>query len=138
MKILLLIILLLPVVVNSEPAKILRVIDGDTVAIAAPWVPDPLKKEISVRVYGVDTPEKSYRAQCDAEAQQGEQATDFTKFVVGNSKTQEVVFKDWDKYGGRILGDIILDGVSLRSMLITHNMAREYHGERKETWCGVK
>lgn len=134
----LLILLLLAPVVNSEPAKILRVIDGDTVAIAAPWVPDPMKKEISVRVYGVDTPEKTYRAQCDSEAQQGEQATDFTKFVVGNSQTQEVVFRDWDKYGGRILGDVILDGVSLRAMLIERGMARDYHGEKKQSWCGVK
>lgn len=135
MQTLLLIVLLLPFSVWAQPAKILRVVDGDTVVISAPWVPEPLKKEIAVRVYGVDTPEKTFRAQCDAEAQRGETATEFTRFLVGNSKTQEVVFHDWDKYGGRILGDVILDRVSLRSILIERGMARDYHGEKKQSWC---
>jgi len=39
-----------------------RVVDGDTVAFQAPWLPDPLKKELSLRVFGVDTPEKGHRA----------------------------------------------------------------------------
>ena len=38
-------------------AKIIRVTDGDTVVIAAPYLPPPLKPEIAVRVFGVDTPE---------------------------------------------------------------------------------
>ena len=135
MKTILLILLLFPITLLAEPAKILRVVDGDTVVIAAPWVPDPLKKEISVRVLGVDTPEKTYRAQCDSEAQRGEAATEFTKHAVETSKTQEVIFHDWDKYGGRILGDIILDGQSLASMLVTNNLARDYHGEKKASWC---
>ena len=43
-------------------ATILRVIDGDTVAFQASYLPDPLKKELSIRVFGVDTPEKGFRA----------------------------------------------------------------------------
>ncbi len=42
--------------------KITRVIDGDTVAFEATFLPDPLKKELSIRVFGVDTPEKGHRA----------------------------------------------------------------------------
>jgi endonuclease YncB( thermonuclease family) len=42
---------------------------------------------------------------------------------------------DWDKYGGRVLGDVILDGKSLRQMLITNGFAREYYGEAKQSWC---
>jgi endonuclease YncB( thermonuclease family) len=48
-------------------ANITRVIDGDTVAFEAAWLPDPLKKELSIRVFGVDTPEKGHRAQCPKE-----------------------------------------------------------------------
>ena len=44
-------------------AKIIRVTDGDTVVIAAPFLPAPLKPELAVRVYGVDTPEIG-RASC--------------------------------------------------------------------------
>ena len=42
--------------------KINRVVDGDTVEVATPWTPDPLPKKMSIRVFGVDTPEKGFRA----------------------------------------------------------------------------
>lgn len=116
-------------------ATISRVIDGDTVAFHAPWLPDPLKKELSIRVYGVDTPEKGFRAKCKEEAAKGAAATEFTKKAVASSKVRQVVLMDWDKYGGRVLGDVVLDGVSLRRQLIAAGYAREYHGEAKTSWC---
>lgn len=112
-----------------------RVIDGDTVAFQATWLPDPLKKELSVRVYGVDTPEKGFRAKCPSEDQRGQAATAFTKSVMNGATTRQVLLMDWDKYGGRVLGDIILDGKSLRAMLISQGYAREYYGEAKTSWC---
>ncbi len=112
-----------------------RIIDGDTVAFQATWLPDPLKKELSIRVYGVDTPEKSFRAKCPAEAQRGEAATEFTKKLINQSQKRQIILMDWDKYGGRVLGDIILDGKSLRQQLITNGYAREYFGEAKTSWC---
>ena len=59
-------------------AKILRVNDGDTVVISAPFLPAPLKPELAVRIFGVDTPEKGHRAQCPSEDQRGQAATAFT------------------------------------------------------------
>lgn len=114
---------------------ITRVIDGDTVAFAAPFLPDPLKEELSIRVFGVDTPEKGHRAMCPKEAEMGAAASAFTKDLVANSKTQQIAIMDWDKYGGRVLGDIILDGKSLRALLIEKGYAREYYGEAKQSWC---
>jgi endonuclease YncB( thermonuclease family) len=116
-------------------ANITRVIDGDTVAFEAGWLPDPLKKELSIRVYGVDTPEKSFRAKCPAENKKGHDATDFTTSVIRNSSTQQITIIDWDKYGGRVLGDVLLDGRSLRKMLIDSGYAREYYGDAKTSWC---
>jgi endonuclease YncB( thermonuclease family) len=116
-------------------ANITRVIDGDTVAFEAAWLPDPLKKELSIRVFGVDTPEKGFRAQCPSEAQRGEAATKFTKEMIAASQKRQVVLMDWDKYGGRVLGDVILNGQSLRMMLISKGYAREYYGEAKTSWC---
>ena len=115
--------------------KITRVIDGDTVAFEAAFLPDPLKEELSIRVFGVDTPEKGHRALCPKEAALGEEASKFTKELVKKSKKQQVVLMDWDKYGGRVLGDVILDGESLRNMLISKGYAREYYGEAKQSWC---
>jgi len=144
MKKLLLTLLLIPCLVMAQgkqkpgvtyDAVITRVIDGDTVAFQADFLPAPLKKELSIRVYGVDTPEKGFRAQCASEAQRGEAASAFTKQAVAASQTRQVVLMDWDKYGGRVLGDVILNGQSLRVMLIQNGFAREYYGEAKTSWC---
>ncbi len=120
-------------------AQILRVSDGDTVVIAAPFLPKPLKPELAVRVFGVDTPEKGFRAQCPAEAQRGEAATAFTKNAIATAAAQGGKFQatlyGWDKFGGRVLGDILINGQSLRAGLIANGFAREYYGEAKQSWC---
>lgn len=116
--------------------KLNRVVDGDTVEVATPWVPDPMPKKMSVRVFGVDTPEKGFRAKCESEAKRGEAATAFTKKAITASNTARVCVVDWDKFGGRMLGDIMLDNnVSLRQSLIQNGFAREYYGEAKQSWC---
>jgi endonuclease YncB( thermonuclease family) len=116
-------------------AQVIKVTDGDTVVIAAPYLPQPLKPQLAVRVYGVDTPEKGHRAQCPGEAQRGEQASAFTKNIVSKSVKRQVILYGWDKFGGRVLGDMILDGQSLRAQLIANGFAREYYGEAKQSWC---
>ena len=114
---------------------IIRVSDGDTIVISAPYLPQPLKPELAVRIYGVDTPEKGHRAQCPAEAQRGEQASTWTKNLVAKGRKFQVTLYAWDKFGGRVLGDIIVDGVSVRQGLIQAGLAREYYGEAKQSWC---
>lgn len=116
-------------------AQIVRVNDGDTVVIAAPFLPAPLKPELAVRIFGVDTPEKGFRAKCPQEDARGQAASKFTKDAVAASQKRQVVLYDWDKFGGRVLGDIILNGQSLRAMLIKNGYAREYFGEAKQSWC---
>ena len=116
-------------------ANILKVSDGDTIVIAAPFLPQPLKPQLAVRIFGVDTPEKGFRAKCESENQRGLAATEFTKKAVSASSQRQVVLYDWDKFGGRVLGDIILNGQSLRAMLIANGFAREYYGDAKQSWC---
>ena len=63
MKKLLLTLLLVPCLAFAQKtpkgvtydAQIVRVNDGDTVVIAAPFLPQPLKPDLAVRVFGVDT-----------------------------------------------------------------------------------
>ena len=144
MKKLLLLLLVVPTLALAQPkqkpgvtydAQITRVIDGDTVAFHAPFLPDPLKKELSIRVFGVDTPEKGHRAQCESENARGQAASAFTRNAVAQATQRQIVIMDWDKYGGRVLGDVILNGQSLRQMLIVNGYAREYYGEAKTSWC---
>jgi endonuclease YncB( thermonuclease family) len=133
--------LFLPVQAAKTPqgvtyeAVIIRVTDGDTVVIAAPFLPPPFKQELAVRVYGVDTPEKGFRAGCPEEDARGQAASAFTKAQINAAQKRQIVLMDWDKYGGRVLGDVLLDGKSLRMMLINNGFAREYYGEAKTSWC---
>ena len=143
MKKLLAVFLLVPALVFAQKtpkgvvydAQILQVSDGDTVVIAAPFLPAPLKPQLAVRVYGVDTPEKGFRGQCDSEKARGEAASVFTKNLVAASSQRQVILYGWDKFGGRVLGDIILIGQSLRAQLIANGFAREYYGDAKQSWC---
>jgi endonuclease YncB( thermonuclease family) len=143
MKKLLLLLLAVPALAMAQKtpngvvydAQILRVSDGDTIVIAAPFLPAPLKPELAVRIYGVDTPEKGFRGQCESEKQRGEAASVFTKNLVQASQQRQVVLYGWDKFGGRVLGDIVLNGQSLRSALIANGFAREYYGDAKQSWC---
>jgi endonuclease YncB( thermonuclease family) len=143
MKKLLALLLLVPTLVLAQKtpqgvtydAQIIRVNDGDTVVISAPFLPSPLKPELAVRIFGVDTPEKGHRAQCPSEDQRGQMATAFTKNAVAKSLKRQVTLYGWDKFGGRVLGDIILDGISLRAELIRNGFAREYFGDAKQSWC---
>lgn len=121
--------------VAAEQYKIQRVIDGDTVEIAVGFLPDPLPPKLSIRVLGVDTPEKAPRAQCEAEAKKAAEASAFTKGKVATAQSVEIEIKSWDKYGGRVLGHVLLDGHSLSEMLIEAGLARPYKGEAKTSWC---
>lgn len=114
-----------------------RVIDGDTVKVEVDFLPPSLGKTLLLRVEGVDTPEKGRFAKCQEEAEKSELATKFTEKKISQAKSVTVIFKKWDKYGGRVIGDILLDGKSLSAMLISSNHARPYDGGKKSSWCSI-
>jgi endonuclease YncB( thermonuclease family) len=116
-------------------AQIIRVSDGDTIVIAAPFLPAPLKPELAVRIFGVDTPEKGHRAQCPQEDQRAQLASKFTTQAIQSHPKHQVIIYGWDKFGGRILGDILVNGQSIRQGLIANGLAREYYGDAKQSWC---
>ena len=124
---------------NPYDWKVTRVIDGDTVEFAAPFLPDPLPKKLSIRVLGVDTPEKGHRASCPQEAAAAEKASQFTKDTLNNAYKNKlpvlIELEKHDKYGGRVLGDVIVNGQRLSALLIANGHARPYHGEKKSSWC---
>ena len=115
--------------------KVLKVIDGDTVEIEANYLPDPLKKVLSLRLYGIDTPEKGFRAKCEYENMRALKAKLFTEQEISKSKVIKVEIKSWDKYGGRVLGDLILDGERLTDRLEKNGYGVKYFGKTKPNWC---
>ena len=145
MKKLLAVLLLVPVLAFAQgkmpknsatyDAQIIRVTDGDTVVIAAPFLPAPLKPQLAVRIFGVDTPEKGHRAQCPKENEMALVASKFTTEAIQSHPKHQVIIYGWDKFGGRILGDILVNGQSIRQGLISNGLAREYYGEAKQSWC---
>ena len=119
----------------ATPYEITRVIDGDTVEIAVDFLPSPLPPKLSIRVMGIDTPEKAPRAQCDAEAALARKASAFTKDAVANALEIDIKILKWDKYGGRVLGEVYLDHQSLAESLVSAGLARHYKGDAKQSWC---
>lgn len=114
--------------------KVNRVVDGDTIEVHVDFLPKELGNKLLVRVWGVDTPEKSWRAKSDSERKLGEEASVFTKKQIQNAKDIKIHLIGWDKFGGRVLGDVIIDGINLRELLIKNGYAREYYGDKKENW----
>ncbi len=124
------------VIAQSNEMQVIRVIDGDTVQITAPFLPQNLKKELALRIYGVDTPERGQKAKCKRERELSESAKTFVVNTLSSAKNIEIQLHKWDKYGGRVLGDLIIDGESLSSRLINGGLAFKYDGGKKKSWCG--
>lgn len=120
---------------NPYDYTVVRVLDGDTVVVEAPWSPAELGKEISLRVMGIDTPEKGGRAKCPKEAALGEKATAFAKEKIKPGQIVQVNLISWDKFGGRIDADVLLAGKNFGQMQIEAGLARPYKGEAKSDWC---
>lgn len=120
---------------DVKPAKVLRVIDGDTVEITADWIIPPLDPKLSLSVIGIDTPETGFRAKCGLEIELGLKAVEYTTAAVATAKKIRVDIKDWDKYGGRVLGELYLDGQPLSQLLINQGLAAKYGGRAKKSWC---
>jgi endonuclease YncB( thermonuclease family) len=120
---------------NPYDYRVIRVLDGDTVEIDASFLPVELKQTLRLRIIDVDTPEKGSLAKCKNERDRAEAATRFTRTQIANAKRHQVVLVKWDKYGGRVLGDVLLDGKSLKQMLLENFHAYPYDGGKKRSWC---
>jgi len=128
---------------NQQPENgtykwnVIRVVDGDTLEVEAKFLPPELK--LFVRIKNIDTPEKAPKAKCDKENQLAQKASAFTKNAIEEAKqnNQEITFSElkWDKYGGRVLAEVKINNKSLTQDLMKNGLGRQYHGEKKQSWC---
>lgn len=118
-------------------AKVLKVIDGDTIKVEVAGWPAPFNP-INVRIDGIDTPEKKMPpAKSMCEVALGHAATGYAlKTVrVGSMVTVNYDTTKHDKYG-RLLGTMKLeDGRDYGSIMIAGGFARPYDGGTKSVWC---
>jgi len=128
---------LLPSEINILPephskafnAKVSRVIDGDTVEIVF-LHGGKVPMKICIRVAGVDTPEKRTKDLLEKEA--AFKVKGIVEDWIGSNKIQ-AVFYEWDKFGGHIVGDIVVRDRFLSEFLLTNRYAHIYTGKKRKT-----
>lgn len=124
-----------PQLSNEMLLPIVGGVDGDTIKTRIDALPCPLCK-VSIRLRGIDTPEKGHRAKCAKEANLALHASKMTKDMIGSATLMTVRNPDWDKYGGRIDGEVIINGLNVGNELIANGLARPYTGKGpKPDWC---
>ena len=113
-------------------ARVIEVIDGDTLAIEARiWLGQGVR--VKVRLDGVDTPEK--RSRCAAEKAAAQAAKDFLASLIANSEVR-LFDVHYGKYAGRVLARVqSSDGTDVAAALIAQGHARAYDGGRRRPWC---
>ena len=118
------------------PIKLIHAIDGDSYrVVVTPWPGQ--HNEAILRLMGWDAPESTWRAACDAEGRLGVRATEVADSLVRASHVRELVSPSWDKYGGRVLGTLLLDGEDIGKQLAARGLLKEYTGKgSKPDWCG--
>jgi endonuclease YncB( thermonuclease family) len=113
------------------PARVLSVIDGDTVEVDAfPWLKTTIRTR--VRLEGIDTPEK--KGECESERAKAKQATLALKRLIADKPVRITGIKP-DKYGNRVVARLLVDEVDASAHLIGLGLARPYDGGKKSRWC---
>ena len=113
-------------------ARVLQVLDGDTIEVAARVWPGQ-EVRTRVRLAGIDTPE--LRGKCPAEREAAERARAFLAAAVADGR---VALHDvrYGKYAGRVLARVLAaDGRDLGRALIDERLARPYAGGKRRPWC---
>jgi micrococcal nuclease len=111
--------------------KVERVVDGDTVDVVLNLGFDIMYKS-RVRLYGIDTPESRTR-NLDEKAR-GKMASAFLKNAIDTGEKVVIQTKLKDSRGkfGRVLGNIIVDGININQLMIDNYHAAAYFGQSKE------
>lgn len=118
-----LIVFLLSLPVNADQllkGRVVGVSDGDTITVI-----QANKKQVKIRVYGIDTPEMSQDF--------GKRAKKFTSGMVYR-KNITAIPMDMDKYG-RTVALVYVDGKCLNEMLIENGYAWVYTKYCKDDSC---
>jgi len=107
-----------------------RVVDGDTIDVILDLGFDILYRS-RVRLYGIDTPES--RTRNKDEKVRGKMASAYLKEAVDNGKKVIIETKLKDSKGkfGRVLGNVMVDGININQLMIDNYLAVAYFGQSK-------
>lgn len=113
--------------------QVLGILDGDTLSVRLRvWIGQEV--ETSVRIDGIDAPE--IHGKCERERRMAEAAKEEVISLV-NSNPVTVYDVRLEKYAGRVLARVkTADGVDIAQHMIDKGLARPYHGQKRQPWCG--
>jgi micrococcal nuclease len=115
-------------------AKIIQIIDGDTLLVAAtPWPQQTM--EVHVRIRGIDAPE--IHSKCTEIRRAGLKARDALQQMISGVSIIQLRGIAGDKYFGRILADVTFaNGGNPAQDLLSEGLVRAYDGGRKpQVFC---
>lgn len=119
---------------NDMVFPFISVTDGDTIRSSI-QVACPLCN-VYIRIRGIDTPESNHLAACPLEKERGIAAKKYLQSMFAGKKEFMARNIAWDKYGGRILGNVEIDGINVAEEMIRAGHAKPYNGRgRKPDWC---
>lgn len=122
-------LLLLATPAMAEPARVVFVVDGDTLYA------DLRGQSVKVRVDNLDTPEIGNNAKCEAERLAGERASAFAKQLLPPGKAVDLRPTGKPEKWGRTLAAVTVDGRDYATLLIERGLGVRYGGRRKISWC---
>lgn len=110
--------------------------DGDTITVTIPGQHPLFGEEISVRLNGIDTPEKRTKDKCEKKL--AVLARDYLKYRILKSQSGTVELRDIQrgKYF-RVVAEVWVNGRNLNQDMIRKGLAVEYFGDTKQevNWC---
>ncbi len=119
---------------NFRCVKYIRNYDGDTITFDIPGVHPLIGKNMAIRVNGLDTPEMRGKDTC--EKTKAKEAKYALEQVLKSAKRIDLLNVSKGKYF-RIVADVIVDGKSVKDLLMTKGLAYSYDGGKKAKmdWC---
>ncbi|MGH6630355.1 MAG: thermonuclease family protein [Burkholderiales bacterium] len=121
------------VVPGPVRARVVRVIDGDTLSVSATIWPGA-SQATSVRIAGIDAPELTGR--CDSERKRAQAAKRALADLVAIGSTVFLREVRPDKYGGRVVAHVgLVDGRDVGKLQLAAHHARPYDGGKRQPWC---
>lgn len=116
---------------NATASELVSVYDGDTFRVNVDGWPEIIGQNMSIRVNGIDTPER--RDKRENIKQLAQAAKEVVVTLLREAESIELRNMQRGKYF-RIVADVYVDGNSLADILIKKGLAKPYDGGTKPEW----